>query len=269
MKNSKPFPSPDAPDWLANGFLTAHQLSTCRTLFPGQTPEVALTFIDLCLLQTALTAPQQAITTTYLDQVELERFSSFSFAKRQLEWLGGRMAAKRAALSVTSKTAGLPTSCADYRIEAEASGRPYLWCMRGAQAKLPAISISHSHGMAGAVAVAGHSCGLDLQRITPKVISVRERFASSEERSIISAAPGLHGQDEATLLTLIWSAKEALRKAICCQPLLGFTEITLSQLQGNLHTGMIGHFTSSRLIFPLAPTLLLLNRPFVCALTIQ
>lgn len=269
MKNSKPFPYPDAPDWLADGFLAAHQLARCRTLFPGQTPELALSFIDLCHLQTALTAPQQTITTTYLDPVELELFSSFSFAKRQLEWLGGRMAAKRSALTLIATPPGLPLSYADYRIAAEASGRPYLCCLRGAQANLPAISISHSHGMAGAMAVAGHSCGLDLQRITPKVISVRERFASSEERSIINAAPGLHGQDEATLLTLLWSAKEALRKAISCHPILGFTEITLTHLEGNLHAGMIGHFTSPRLIFPLASTLLLLNTPFVCALTIQ
>jgi phosphopantetheinyl transferase len=266
MKNCKPFPCPDSPDWLAVGFLSDRQRTACRALFPAESLELALSVIDLTRLQQALTAPGQTLVATYLDPLEQERLHQFTFAKRQLEWLGGRMAAKRAALALMAQVPGLAPAFPHLRVDSESSGRPYLCAMHAVGAPLPAISISHSHGLAGALAVQGHGCGLDLQRITPKVIAIRDRFASSAERTLLCTAPGLQGQDEAALLTLLWAGKEALRKGVACQPILGFTEITLSRLEGNLLTGMVCRFTSSRPALTPPPVFLALSDPFACAI---
>lgn len=269
MKNSKPFPCPDSPDWLRPGLLTARQHAACLALFPGQVAPLPLTVIDLPRLQTVLDLPGQEITRAYLDPLEQQQLATFTFAKRRLEWLGGRIAAKRAAMTYTAATPGPLPRFTDWRIDSAASGRPYLTDPCGTVAELPAISISHSHGLAGALAAHGASCGLDLQRVTAKVTAIRERFASSAEWAMIHAAPVLQGVDESALLTLLWSAKEALRKAIACHPLLGFSEITLTRVEGTLITGLAAHFSTPRLASPLPPVFLVLTDRFACAITFQ
>ena len=265
MKNSKSFP---CPDWVVKEFLRSQTLRACRALFPGQDADLSLIVIDLALLRIELSALGQALPASYLALPEQECLASFGFAKRQLEWLGGRIAAKHAAHSLLAKTVGVPPCYPELRIECDATGRPHLRGPAGG-APLPAISISHSHGYAGAMAVMGHSCGLDLQRVTPQVLAVRERFATREEVALLNELPDLTGQSEAALLTLLWSAKESLRKAVHCEPLLGFAEVTLVHLEGDLLAGMIGHFSSRRPAISLPPVFLVSQAPVACAITVQ
>lgn len=278
MKNSKPFP---CPDWLGSEFLSPPEARACRALFLTQGAELSLTVIDLARLQAELTTVGRELTATYLDRSEVEQVAAFGFAKRRLEWLGGRIAAKHAAHAILAKGSGPPPCFPELLVANDPAGRPHLRDQRGNRAELaasgrgtavtlPAISISHSHGYAGALAVTGsHSCGLDLQRVTPQVLRVRDRFATQEEVALLHAAPSLAGQEEALLLTLLWSAKESLRKAIACAPLLGFTEMTLTRLEVDPEAGMRGHFACPRPAIPLAPVFLALRDHLACAITVQ
>lgn len=266
MKNSKrkPFPA-----WVEEHFLSLRQLTNCRTLFRLPDKEWALTVTDLSRLQAELAAPGRSLAAVFLDPSELERLNSFHFPKRQLEWLGGRLAAKHAARSLMHPDPGLRPPYPSLRIGNDASGRPLLTCRAEAITTLPAISISHSGNYAGALAVTGHPCGLDLQRLTPKVLTVRDRFANRTELELINANPALHGLDETAALTLLWSAKEAFRKAIACQPLMGFSELRLCRLEGDSQAeGLIGHFACPRLSSPLAPVFMALRDDFACAITV-
>lgn len=266
MKNSKPFP---CPAWLGVEFLTAQELRACRTLFLGQGEGLTLTVIDLARLQAELLVPGQTLLAASLDRAEQDRFASFSFPKRQLEWLGGRLAAKHAALSLLAREAGHLPGYRELVVEPDPAGRPHLTRQGGTNATLPAISISHSHGYAGALAVHGPSCGLDLQQVTPRVLTVQDRFASREEVVILRAAPSLAGLGEAALLTLLWSAKESLRKAMACEPLLGFTELTLAHLEVQRGSGLVGLFSCRRPAMTLGPVFLVLRDHFALALTAQ
>lgn len=262
MKNSKRF---SAENWLEDPFLTASQLNTCQSLFAGQSAQSALVVVHLTRLKEALEDQSLPLATAYLDPAEQERLASFRFAKRQLEWLGGRIAAKNAAMALLHNQPCPGQGYQGLRIDASLAGRPLLRRSNDPQAILPDISISHSGSYAGAVAVRGGLCGLDLQQISPQVVTVRERFASDAELNLISAH--LDSHDTATVLSLLWSAKEALRKALACQPLAGFSELSLQHLTGNPHQGMTGHFSCPRLTASLLPVFLALKKNFACAIT--
>lgn len=68
------------------------------------------------------------------------------------------------------------------------------------------VSISHTVDYSAAVA---HPtpCGIDVQRIVPRIRRLAHKFVGDGERAQLTAA------DELTQLHLIWSAKEAMYKA--------------------------------------------------------
>lgn len=68
------------------------------------------------------------------------------------------------------------------------------------------ISISHSHGLAAAIA-SPHLCGIDIQFIVPKITRLAHKFLRPEEADSITPA---HKLDQ---LHFYWGAKEALYKA--------------------------------------------------------
>ena len=261
MKNSTRF---SAEDWQDESFLSSTQLNTCRALFFRNSPQLAFFVLSLTQLNADLKGKNPA--STYLTPSELERLVSFTFAKRHVEWLGGRIAAKKAARALLDTESCPPIDYQDLSVEIHPTGRPFLHCRIETSVILPEISISHSGNYAGALSVMGQSCGLDLQRITSKVITVRDRFASPAELALIlSKHPALA---ESTALTLLWSAKEAFRKAIACQPLVGFSEITLLGLEGDPQNGMTGHFSCPRLTPTSLPAFLLNRGEYACAITV-
>jgi 4'-phosphopantetheinyl transferase len=116
--------------------------------------------------------------------------------KRQVEWLGGRLAAKQAVIAQRAQRTAPPGLPAEIEIGQEASGpcqgRPS--CRGG-----PEVSISHSGEHAIAVAAADR-IGVDLERLRPV----------SQTLIDYCTAPG---EDLRHLPVLIrWAAKEALLK---------------------------------------------------------
>jgi phosphopantetheinyl transferase (holo-ACP synthase) len=104
-----------------------------------------------------------------------------------------------------------------------------------------------------AMTVNDKNCGLDLQKISEATIRVREKFCTKTEEEIITALDlpdkaelgrlsaqtklmPLWYNNPATGLTLLWAAKEALRKARGGHPLTGFTAMQLTEAaQPNKH----------------------------------
>jgi phosphopantetheinyl transferase len=164
-----------------------------------------------------------------LNADELARWTGLKQKKRRAEWLGGRMAAKWAAAGLLGETAAAWPGMA---IRTEADGRPYLPA-RGGEAP-PFISISHSGPLAAALA-ANLPCGLDIQQPEIKIHTVRQRFVGPEEEPLLNALL-TESFAETERLTMLWAAKEAVRKMVRTSPLLGLLEIRLLEGDGGRAT---------------------------------
>lgn len=169
------------------------------------------------------------LASKYLSADELDRWTGLHLKKRRTEWLGGRLAAKWAAAGL------LGQSAVDWQglvIRNEEDGRPYV--ATEIPAETPFISISHS-GPLAAVLAANLPCGLDIQEAGAKIHTVKKRFASPEEEDTLNASLP-ESFSETQRLTMLWAAKEAIRKLVRANPLLGFMEIRLLAGQGGYGT---------------------------------
>lgn len=158
----------------------------------------------------------ETLAEEVLTRQELAIFKKFSFYKRRQEWLGGRVAAKEAARN-------FPGTSDHPAILPDENGRPWIHDDDGA--RLPFfLSISHSGDLAVAM-VAGSVCGIDVQQVTASAWQVRDRFLlAGEEQVCRTAVPDLPEEARGTLL---WAAKEAVRKSFLRDPLPPFTWIRL------------------------------------------
>jgi phosphopantetheinyl transferase len=162
---------------------------------------------------------------------------AFTSEKRRIEWLGGRIAAKFVTARIFEQAKGEKDNILhfpDIIVSAAKNGRPFL--STGGHIYLPGgdtpdISISHSGSIAAAMATWNGFCGIDIQKITPRVIKVQERFCIPSEMLILQASFPCRPQMSATVLTKLWAAKEALRKASNKEPLPGFLEMQLLEIQ--------------------------------------
>ena len=78
---------------------------------------------------------------------------------------------------------------------------------------MPEVTISHCDEIAVALAFpSGHPMGVDIEQIdAERLVTIRSQMSSVERDWARSA-----GADELALSTLIWTAKEALSKALTC-----------------------------------------------------
>lgn len=259
---------------LPTALLNADQLEHCRRIL-ALAVAPSLTQMALAPLQEAIGEDgPQAVAARYLGAGERERFLSFGYAKRQAEWLGGRLAAKAAAQRWCAPTVAVPErGWGQWEIYQNRQGKPFITGVRPAGASNPAISISHSDGLAVAMATGSGSCGIDLQKITPTLAKVRERFATEEELAVLHQAECLSGVAPLAKLALLWSAKEALRKAKERTPLLGFLEMRLWRLHGERELGLALEFAeAARSAPPEAPDKISVyttfHNRFACAITV-
>lgn len=186
------------------------------------TPEMVL--INLATLQNQLAAGDLD-PARYLADPELTTYRQFKYKKRQIEWLGGRLAAKRAYFRLTGRPQ-TPAAMREWPIRTDEHGKPFFLTPASDQTGL---SISHSHGLALALTVRQRRCGVDLQKISPATIRVREKFCSqAEEQRLPALALPARATARAAGLTLLWAAKEALRKARGGHPLTGFIAMELT-----------------------------------------
>lgn len=135
--------------------------------------------------------------STFLCPAELTQADSMTIAKRRDDWVRGRYAVKSLAAAV------LHQDLRALSIVNDAGGVPRL-------IEFPqfAISISHSQGQAAAaLCLKAHArVGIDLELVESRApVFVRDWFTGPEQRA---------AADDATVVTTIWSAKEAVLKAL-------------------------------------------------------
>jgi len=221
----------------------------------------AVSSLDLDVLAARCAADGEAeVAGRYLCPSEFAQWRGFRLPKRRLEWLGGRIAAKDAAMRLQ----GVAASRRDWhqwQLAVLPSGRPEL--VAGVT-PLPEISISHSGGRAMSMAMANR-CGIDIQQCRAAVVRVRARFCSPSEAARLAA--GLGGMSKEARLTLLWAAKEAIRKAVPVVPLPAFEEMELEAVRGEAAGVMIFAccFRRRQICLPLAVGVVL-DRDFAVAL---
>ena len=130
-----------------------------------------------------------------LSSKELEICSSFASFKRKVEFVAGRIASKKAFFKFTSGKTSCFGKFSSVSVLNTETGVPFI------ENSDLHISISHSHGIAIA-SVSQNLVGVDIEQIDPKRISALKRM-SKESPS-----------EEACELTVLWTLKESLGKAL-------------------------------------------------------
>ncbi|MCW5200503.1 hypothetical protein VU07_01615 [Desulfobulbus sp. F4] len=160
-----------------------------------------------------------------LSEEERRYFERFHYPKRRLEWLGGRIAAKIALLSLLDAE--------DFRrqtqwltILPDKYGKPTV-SGRAAKKEL-SLSISHSGKYAVALTVQGISCGIDLQEISDKLPSLTDYFASRTELELLTGLPEIGSYE--TSLTMLWAVKEAVKKSVLADQPTSFSGIAVEKV---------------------------------------
>lgn len=172
------------------------------------------------------------LTDYFLTETEKKTYKKFSYEKRRMEWLAGRIAAKTAVINLSAhllKESKEKNQWLQLEIAADEGGRPFVLSGPGLR---PDISISHSGCFAVAAAVEKGVCGLDIQKISTKISKVEKKFIGQDELALINEISLLSHLSREEFLTLVWSAKEALRKGSGrSNPLLGFLEARLIEAE--------------------------------------
>ncbi len=148
-------------------------------------------------------------TQGILSPSELDRFSSLRFPKRRNEWLLGRWAAKALAHSLPAYQ---NFSLDKIEIQNTPEGAPFIH-VQGQADPTDCLSISHSGHLALCALVPGPDLrvGADLEKIEARTETFILDYFTPVECQLVEASPA---ETRAVLVTLIWSAKEAMLKAL-------------------------------------------------------
>jgi 4'-phosphopantetheinyl transferase len=152
---------------------------------------------------------QEFVDLEWLSPTEFTHQQSFRFPKRKEDWLSGRWVAK----SLLLKTSKHLQNCqlSDFSIENYADGSPNV--VRNGEILPGSISISHRSGFVSAAWAPNPNdkIGIDLEAIEPKPASfVEDYFTAHEIRNVFEQKP----EEQPLISSLIWSAKEAVMKAL-------------------------------------------------------
>jgi 4'-phosphopantetheinyl transferase len=146
----------------------------------------------------------------FLSASERRTYAGLRLPKRRHEWLLGRWTAKQLLQQSMESYRGLPMPAIS--VNADPDGAPYLSV--DGEGRLPAsLSISHRSGRAFCALSPGvsPSIGADIERIEPRAAAFVNDFFTRAEADRVWACPQ---EMRDTLVTVIWSAKEAVLKAL-------------------------------------------------------
>ena len=150
--------------------------------------------------QTSTDRPDQ-----FLSEAEQTIFEKFRFDLRRSSFLAGRWVAK----GLIQKALSLENAFSEIAILNESSGKPY--AVIDGERLEGELSISHAGKWAAAVlSLDGVQVGVDVELIAPRPKSFVADYFTSSEIELLKSHPGNDDRD----VTLIWSAKEAVLKAL-------------------------------------------------------
>jgi phosphopantetheinyl transferase len=187
-------------------------------------------------------------TIPLLHAKELEMYRSLKFERRIRSYLAGRYAAKRA-VSLYLKENDLTQIFIDQGVFTQ----PVVVHSKHVQ-----TSITHCENLAAAVAFPEKlPMGIDIEQIRPGKLEVLESQATRRETSFIRSLP----YSNESMLTLLWSVKEALSKVLKTGLTTPFHIFELKRIEIK-----DGFFLSSYENFYQYETVSFLFQPFVCSI---
>jgi len=159
---------------------------------------------DTSAVATCLNVQGDAWATSVLAEAETADFAQLPIQKRKIEWLSGRIAAKKA-FAQHMATANPGHTFPEIAVLNGRNRAPFIL-------GYPDLTLSISHSSAHAVAVvAPFHIGVDIERIEPRPLTLADYFCCPEERGVIERECQLPDQKDATI-TWFWSRKEAVAK---------------------------------------------------------
>ncbi len=225
-------------------------VALCNTLYPNL--DISAWILPIEKMATISPALEQWLHTD-----ELTQLSSYTFEKRQREWLAGRICSKKALQHfLQSNSTTTPPSHASAKVGSKESGQPFFKQIDSVPPPFPRLSITHSHGYAAALVTTVH-CGIDIQLPADNLHRVKDHFCTAEEERQLQQS--LPEQDKITQLTLLWAGKEALKKMLSHQGMPGFLALQLQRISCTDQNNTILTFCKSgnnQSSFPVATTIL-------------
>lgn len=200
-----------------------HHFADVRTLdleHPGQDP-LRISFSTVAdfpnpVLEGSFGVWRKALAFLILSPPEREEWMGLEVSmRREILWLLGRAAAKDALRHQYQERTGRRFASADLILRNEPSGRPIVagvW--QGELREVPEISISHTEGMAVAVAAAmpnGGRLGVDTEKIRTPSQDLLDAAFSREELGLLQRTLEA---DRSEWVFRFWCAKEAVGKAL-------------------------------------------------------
>jgi 4'-phosphopantetheinyl transferase len=180
------------------------------------------------------------------------------FPKRRTDWRLGRWTAKRAVAACLNLPSDLQ-ALANTEIEAAASGAPEVVFVK--QTPPVTISISHSGGRAlCAVTMGDASLGCDLEMIEPRSDGFVADYFTAHEQTLVAQTSAA---ERPLLVTLMWSAKESVLKALHTGLRLDTTCLEVSSIEV-----LFSHNEPYRQDLPLVSTLAL-DRDRWCPMNVR
>jgi len=144
-------------------------------------------------------------SSDFLSENEKEHLKGFRFPAKRGSFLLGRLAAKRALGALLGES-----DLRQIEIHSGIYGQPLI---RHPRAGAVDVTVSHSHGLAVALAFpAEYPIGIDLETVSAASAAtiIGELQASPAEYAWLATG----GVDEATACCVLWTAREALGKAL-------------------------------------------------------
>jgi phosphopantetheinyl transferase len=178
-----------------------------------------------------------------LNEPELTKAATFKIVKRQSEWLTGRLAVKMATMHYLpdSLTAQHQYEPHQLLVNNDDSGRPFLSGALPADLKRTEISLSHGNEYAAAI-IADSPCGIDIESSRESLRKVRDKFCTSDEEETLLSQLG--ELKELQQLTILWTAKESIKKCLSHLHMPGFLDLMLTSMEPHM-TGWVLHFVIS------------------------
>ncbi len=155
----------------------------------------------------------------YLNDEELAHLQTLKTDKRRKDWLLGRWTAKRLLQKLLWEQSSFALPLDMITITNNVDGVPDYCLPNGAHPF--SISISHGHGHAFVAAIEQPNVyvGADMERIEARPLGFMETYFTKEERErvaycIVRSKVSRQNDIRNTLITAVWSAKEAALKAL-------------------------------------------------------
>ena len=182
--------------------------------------------VEVSLLDVTRLADTESKAFRFLTPEEHEEYERLRHPSRRREWLAARVCLKT--MLLRCRRLGDPRECA---IVKDSRGRPRLSFAPGLPAH-PGYDCSLSHkkrfACAGASSTPAIRIGIDVEEVSPRLLSLANAFAHDRDVVIGSRPPEER-------LTILWALKEACAKVLGNGLAMAFRDVTCEETAPGRH----------------------------------